>query len=108
MLLKLDLTESKFMGELFFIPIVGFAKQVFSANGYLPDQFISEVTNKRMDAYGGSIENRARFALEVVQAVVERVGTERTSIRLSPFSAYQGLFYFQLFKLFISRGCMQI
>ena len=60
------------------------------ANGYLIDQFISEVTNKRTDDYGGSIENRARFALEVIDAVTKRIGEERTAIRFSPFSEFQG------------------
>jgi 2,4-dienoyl-CoA reductase-like NADH-dependent reductase (Old Yellow Enzyme family) len=65
--------------------------EIHGANGYLVDQFTQDVSNKRTDAYGGSIENRARFALEVVDAVVNKVGAERTAIRLSPFGTYGGM-----------------
>jgi N-ethylmaleimide reductase len=58
--------------------------EVHAANGYLIDQFLKTGTNKRSDDYGGSIENRARFLLEVMRAVVEEVGAGRTGIRLSP------------------------
>ncbi|KAJ7023850.1 hypothetical protein C8F04DRAFT_1133452 [Mycena alexandri] len=63
--------------------------EIHGANGYLIEQFLHEVTNKRTDKYGGSIENRARFALEVVDAVVAAVGAERTAIRFSPWSRFQ-------------------
>lgn len=63
--------------------------EVHGANGYLVDQFLKDVVNKRTDKYGGSIENRSRFGLEVIQAVVDRVGAERTAIRLSPHSNFQ-------------------
>ncbi|KAK4450829.1 hypothetical protein QBC34DRAFT_402648 [Podospora aff. communis PSN243] len=62
--------------------------EIHGANGYLVDQFIQDVTNKRTDAYGGSVENRSRFAVEVVNAVVAAVGAERTAIRLSPWSRF--------------------
>lgn len=65
--------------------------EVHGAHGYLVDQFTQEVSNRRTDAWGGSIENRARFALEVSKAVVEAVGAERVGIRLSPFSNFQGM-----------------
>ncbi len=55
-----------------------------SANGYLLDQFLKRGANQRTDAYGGSIENRARLLLEVMQAVVGEVGGGRTGIRLAP------------------------
>lgn len=58
--------------------------EVHGANGYLVHQFLAPNANHRTDAYGGSIENRARFAIEVVQAVAEAIGPERTAIRLSP------------------------
>jgi len=61
--------------------------QIHGANGYLIDQFLKDGVNKRTDEYGGSVENRCRFMLEVVDAVVAEVGGDRTSIRLSPFSA---------------------
>ena len=58
--------------------------EVHGANGYLIDQFLRDGTNKRTDAYGGSIENRTRFLLEVVDAVIAAVGAERTGLRISP------------------------
>jgi len=58
--------------------------EIHGANGYLLDQFAKDGTNKRTDAYGGSIENRARLMLEVSKAVVEEFGAERTGIRISP------------------------
>ncbi len=58
--------------------------EVHGANGYLLDQFLKRGANQRTDAYGGSIENRARLLLEVMQAVVGEIGGGRTGIRLSP------------------------
>ncbi|HYG91506.1 MAG TPA: alkene reductase [Azospirillum sp.] len=62
--------------------------EIHGANGYLIDQFLRDGTNKRTDEYGGSIENRARFLLEVTEAVVNAIGAERVGVRLSP----QGIF----------------
>ena len=64
--------------------------ELHGANGHLLDQFLQSVSNNRTDEYGGSIENRLRFPLEVVDAVVEAVGAERTAIRVSPWSKFQG------------------
>jgi len=58
--------------------------EIHAANGYLIDQFLKTGSNQRTDAYGGSIENRARLLLEVTQSVVSAIGGERTGIRLSP------------------------
>jgi N-ethylmaleimide reductase len=58
--------------------------EIHGANGYLLDQFAKDGTNKRTDAYGGSIENRARLMLEVSKAVSAEVGAEKTGIRISP------------------------
>jgi N-ethylmaleimide reductase len=58
--------------------------EIHGANGYLLEQFAKDGTNKRTDAYGGSIENRARLMLEVSKAVVAEAGAERTGIRISP------------------------
>ena len=58
--------------------------EVHAANGYLIDQFLQDRTNKRTDQYGGSIENRSRFLMEVVDAVTAAVGAERTGVRISP------------------------
>ena len=60
--------------------------EIHGANGYLLDQFAKDGTNVRTDAYGGSVENRARLMLEVAAAVVEEIGAGRTGIRLSPVS----------------------
>lgn len=65
--------------------------EIHGANGYLIDQFLQDVSNVRTDAWGGSIEKRARFGIEVAKAVVEAVGAERTGIRMSPFSKFQGM-----------------
>ena len=58
--------------------------ELHAANGYLLQQFLADGTNHRTDSYGGSPENRARFVIEVAQAVVEAIGAERVGIRLSP------------------------
>jgi N-ethylmaleimide reductase len=58
--------------------------ELHGANGYLIQQFLSDRTNHRHDQYGGSIENRLRFALEVTQAVIQEIGKDRTGIRISP------------------------
>lgn len=59
--------------------------ELHSANGYLLEQFLSPISNVRIDNYGGSIENRCRFVLEVVAAVAEAIGKDKTAIRLSPY-----------------------
>lgn len=64
--------------------------EIHAAHMYLLDQFIQEASNKRTDEYGGSIENRARFALEVVDACIEAVGADHVGIRLSPYAEFQG------------------
>jgi NADPH2 dehydrogenase len=79
------------MGELGPSSLILYILIQFSrANGYLIDQFIQDVANKRTDEYGSSIENRSRFPLEIVQAVAERIGIERVALRLSPWSTFQG------------------
>ncbi|MDU9040418.1 alkene reductase [Pseudomonas corrugata] len=65
--------------------------EIHGANGYLLDQFIKDNANQRTDAYGGSIENRARLLLEVVAAVVDEIGAERTGVRISPVSPANGV-----------------
>lgn len=62
--------------------------EIHGANGYLCDQFLQDVCNQRTDRWGGSIENRARFHLEVTKAVIDAVGADRVGMRLSPFSTY--------------------
>ncbi|KAI1773589.1 FMN-linked oxidoreductase [Hypoxylon cercidicola] len=65
--------------------------EIHGANGYLVDQFLQDVSNQRKDQYGGSVENRARFALEVTSAIVSAVGADKVAIRLSPWSIFQGM-----------------
>ncbi|KAK0353498.1 Chanoclavine-I aldehyde reductase fgaOx3 [Friedmanniomyces endolithicus] len=65
--------------------------EIHGANGYIIDQFTQDVSNKRTDRWGGSIENRTRFATSVTQAVVSAVGADKTGIRLSPWSTFQGM-----------------
>ena len=63
--------------------------EIHGANGYLIDQFLRESSNQRADDYGGPIENRARFLLEVTDAVVNAWRPERVGLRLSPTSGFQ-------------------
>ena len=65
--------------------------EIHGANGYLIDQFIQDSTNKRDDKYGGSVENRARFALEVTKAVTNAVGSDKVGIRLSPSGEFNDM-----------------
>lgn len=58
--------------------------ELHGANGYLIHQFIAENSNNRTDKYGGSVENRARFAIEVAAAVADEIGADRTGFRISP------------------------
>lgn len=62
--------------------------EIHAANGYLLEQFIDSGSNRRTDAYGGSIENRARLLLEVVEAVTPVWGADRVGVRLSPMSTF--------------------
>jgi N-ethylmaleimide reductase len=65
--------------------------EIHGANGYLLEQFIKDGANQRTDAYGGSIENRARLLLEVTAAVIEEIGADRTAVRISPVSPANGI-----------------
>lgn len=65
--------------------------EIHAANGYLIDQFIRDGSNKRTDEYGGSIENRLRFLLEVTSAVIAAVGANKVGVRLSPKGAYNDM-----------------
>jgi N-ethylmaleimide reductase len=65
--------------------------ELHAANGYLLDQFLRDGTNKRQDRYGGSFENRARFLLEVLDAVGEVFGQDRVGIRLSPLGTFNDM-----------------
>ncbi|CCH60521.1 hypothetical protein TBLA_0C07300 [Henningerozyma blattae CBS 6284] len=65
--------------------------EIHSANGYLLNQFLDINSNKRTDEYGGSIENRARFPLEVVDALIEAIGAEKVGIRFSPYGTFNDM-----------------
>lgn len=65
--------------------------EIHSANGYLPDQFLRDGTNKRSDRYGGTPENRALFLLEVTEAVLSVWGADRVGIRLSPSGTFNDM-----------------
>jgi len=65
--------------------------ELHGANGYLIDQFLRDGTNKRTDRYGGSTSNRARFLIEVTQALIGEWGGERVGVRLSPTNPYNDI-----------------
>lgn len=65
--------------------------EIHGANGYLINQFLSENSNRRTDLYGSSVENRARFAIEVTKAIVEEIGADRTGFRISPGTTLGGI-----------------
>jgi N-ethylmaleimide reductase len=65
--------------------------EIHSANGYLLDQFLEDKTNHRTDVYGGSIKNRARLLLEIVDAVVQVWGKGRVGVRLSPYGTFSDM-----------------
>lgn len=62
--------------------------EIHAANGYLPNQFLCDRLNQRDDEYGGRVENRARFIIEVFEAIADRIPASRIGIRFSPFAAY--------------------
>ncbi len=65
--------------------------EIHAGNGYLIDQFLRRSANKRTDEYGGSVENRIRLAVEVIEAVSDEIGAERVGIRLAPFITQRGM-----------------
>lgn len=86
-----------------------------AANGYLIDEFLRDVTNHRTDEYGGSVENRARFCLEVIDVFIEVFGANRVGIKLSPVGRYQDMYdsnplatYSYLLKQLEKRGIVYV
>ncbi len=65
--------------------------ELHSANGYLLDQFINPCSNQRDDIYGGTIENRTRFVLEVTSKVVNEIGADKVGIRISPYGVFNDM-----------------
>ncbi|MCB9740332.1 MAG: alkene reductase [Deltaproteobacteria bacterium] len=65
--------------------------ELHGANGYLIDQFLNAASNQRTDQWGGSVDNRARFALEVARRTAAAIGAEKVGIRLSPYGVFSGM-----------------
>jgi N-ethylmaleimide reductase len=65
--------------------------ELHGANGYLIDQFLNTASNQRTDRWGGSVENRMRFAVEVARAAAAAIGAERVGMRISPFNNFNGM-----------------
>lgn len=65
--------------------------ELHAANGYLIDQFLNSASNRRTDNWGGSIENRIRFAVEIAKAAAAAVGAERIGMRISPYGVFNGM-----------------
>ena len=64
--------------------------ELHAANGYLIDQFLNTATNQRTDRWGGSVENRIRFAVEIAKAAAAQIGAERIGMRISPYGVFNG------------------
>ncbi|MEM9156537.1 MAG: alkene reductase, partial [Cyanobacteria bacterium P01_F01_bin.33] len=65
--------------------------EIHAANGYLIDQFLRDGSNQRTDAYGGSIENRVRFLIEITEAVVSELSSDRVGVRISPYNPFNDM-----------------
>jgi len=65
--------------------------ELHAANGYLIDQFLNTASNQRTDRWGGSVENRIRFAVEVAKAAVAAIGADKIGMRISPYGAFNGM-----------------
>jgi N-ethylmaleimide reductase len=65
--------------------------ELHAASGYLPEQFLSSGTNRRTDRYGGSLENRARFIVEVLTAMIDEAGSDRVGIKIAPEMGFNGV-----------------
>ena len=76
--------------------------ELHSAFGYLPNQFLAESSNQRDDLYGGTIENRNRFVLEIMKEMVDAIGENRVAIRLSPTSTYNNMIHNDIIGQFTS------
>ncbi len=85
-------TKKEFMKSAINAITAGFdGVELHGANGYLLEQFLSPASNQRNDEYGGSIENRCRFVLEVVEGVGQAIGMDKVAIRLSPYGVNGGM-----------------
>ena len=85
-------TKKEFMKAAINAVKAGFdGVELHGANGYLLEQFLSPVSNQRTDDFGGSIVNRSRFVLEVVEAVGQAIGMDKVAIRVSPYGVGGGM-----------------
>jgi N-ethylmaleimide reductase len=83
---EIELTKKEYITAAGNVVAAGFdGLELHGANGYLLEQFLSPYSNQRTDSYGGSIENRCRFVVEVVDGVCAAIGKEKIGIRLSPY-----------------------
>jgi N-ethylmaleimide reductase len=88
----LELTRDEFVRAAQNAVAAGFdGVELHAANGYLLEQFIRPNSNRRTDGYGGTIEGRARFVLEVADAVIKAIGKEKVGVRISPFSVFNDM-----------------
>ena len=74
--------------------------ELHGANGYLVDEFLRDATNKRTDIYGGSIENRIRLTLEIIQELIAVFGADKVGIKLSPTNRYNDMYDSNPIKLY--------
>lgn len=72
-------------------PLLLLHPAVHGANGYLVHQFLDSTSNKRTDEWGGSVEKRSKFGLEVIKAVAEVFGADRTAVKVSPAGGYNDM-----------------
>ena len=87
-----DLTHKTFTNAARKAMAAGFDYiELHAAHGYLLDQFLQPVTNRRTDKYGGSVENRARFLLELIDQLINIIGANKLAIRISPWAKFQGM-----------------
>lgn len=88
----IELTISEYTNAAKYAVAAGFdGIELHAANGYLIDQFLNTASNQRTDRWGGSIENRIRFAVEIARACVAAIGTERIGMRISPYGVFNGM-----------------
>ena len=89
---EITMTRKEYMKAAINAITAGFdGIELHGANGYLLEQFLSPVSNQRTDEYGGSVENRARFVLEVAEAAGQAIGMDKVAIRLSPYGMSGGM-----------------
>jgi N-ethylmaleimide reductase len=64
--------------------------ELHGANGYLIEQFLNTASNQRVDDWGGTVENRVRFAVEIARRTAARIGGDRLGMRVSPYGVFNG------------------